>query len=332
MATLKGCDVSQFQSTINWDQLKTVVDFAIIRSSYGNGYTDPQFATNRDNSRRVGLLRGFYHYAYPQYNSPQTEAQWFAQVVGVPQSGEILALDFEEPFANPVPWCKSFLDALSTARNGYKPLIYMNESLANAHDWSSVINAGYKLWLALWDFNANTSSFSVPWSSGEIAIHQWTDKTTLTGISGNVDGDTFFGDSVVFQANGYAPITPPPPGGTMVVMPTYLQGLFQAQGLDWNNESATRAFWQRAIDWLSDQSTIASLQSNVTALSAAQTQQQATIDGLQQNIATLTKQLNDINIKPNLPPVPAPPPTVVIIPTNPIARFFFDLLTGYPKQ
>jgi GH25 family lysozyme M1 (1,4-beta-N-acetylmuramidase) len=35
------------------------------------------------------------------------------------------------------------------------------------------------------------------------AMQQWTDAQNVPGISGNVDGDVFFGDSNAFQQYGY---------------------------------------------------------------------------------------------------------------------------------
>ena len=90
---IKGIDISEYQPNIDLNQLKTQIDFIIIRSSYGNGYTDKSFASHRDQIRNAGIACGFYHYAYPQYNSGRDEAAWFLQTVQ-PQSGEILLLKF----------------------------------------------------------------------------------------------------------------------------------------------------------------------------------------------------------------------------------------------
>ena len=40
--------------------------------------------------------RGFYHYAYPQYNLPEEEANYFLSVLNDLQKDELMALDFEE--------------------------------------------------------------------------------------------------------------------------------------------------------------------------------------------------------------------------------------------
>ena len=161
-STLMGVDVSTWQGTINWDYLKTAKDFCIMRSTYGNGSTDDQFHANQSGARRVGILRGYYHYSYPQYNSATAEADWFLSVIGTPQTGEILMLDFEESYSDPPTWCKAFLDRVYS-RIGIKPWLYLNYSQTNSYNWTSIINAGYPLSLADYDDNPNPSTPSTKW-------------------------------------------------------------------------------------------------------------------------------------------------------------------------
>jgi len=69
---LNGVDVSSYDNTINWTTLKAATDFAIIRSSCGNGYLDPNLAYNQAQARSVGILRGYYHYCYPDLGNTAT--------------------------------------------------------------------------------------------------------------------------------------------------------------------------------------------------------------------------------------------------------------------
>jgi len=199
MPSIQGIDISHYQGTPNFDQLKSQIDFVIIKATEGINYTDPQLTYNQSEARRVGLGLGYYHFAQPNSNTPQKEVAYFLSKV-TPDIGEILCLDFEVSYPNPVTWCKLFLDTLSTSLNGYKPLIYLNKSLANGYDWSSVINANYGLWLASYDSN-QTSIPTNPWPT--LAMKQWTSSGTLNGISGNIDRDTFFGDLSTFKKYGY---------------------------------------------------------------------------------------------------------------------------------
>lgn len=217
MITLKGCDISKWQGTVDFDALKSSAEFVIIRSSFGTpggGSTglDTEFKRNRDEVRRVGIAHGFYHYAYPQYNSPEAEADFFLKTVGKLQEGELLALDFEESYSDPVTWCKKFLDHLSSITNGYKPLLYINQNLQQNHNWMPVVNAGYGLWLALWNYDPNKNDFDTQWPV--TAMRQWSNHETFSGISGVVDANVFYGDKYAFNLYGYhapSPSIPPAP-------------------------------------------------------------------------------------------------------------------------
>ena len=198
---LKGADISKYQGDVNWDQFKTAVDFVIIRSSFGVGYPDNKFLVNREGARRVNLLRGFYHYAYPQHNAPEKEAEYFLKVVGTPQEGEVLALDFEEEFGDPVSWSLSFLNYVSTKLNGYKPLIYINMNFNNRWNWEKVVSANYGLWLARWDYNPDAKAPKTDWPT--VAIRQYSNQENFAGIVGRVDGNVFYGDRETFLKYGY---------------------------------------------------------------------------------------------------------------------------------
>lgn len=215
---LNGTDISEFQGSVNFDELGTATDFVMVRANFGvpeGGRTDVQFARNWSEASRVGLHRGAYHYAYPA-NSADSSAESFIEAVGTLLPGDVLALDFEEPFGDPVGWSLNWLNSVYEATN-VRPLLYINLSLATGHDWTPVVNAGYGLWLAQWDFDPTSNSGNTAWPF--TAMRQWTDKGTVHGISGLVDQDVFYGDSDAFAKYGYqtpvvTPIPEPAPAPT----------------------------------------------------------------------------------------------------------------------
>lgn len=220
MAKLKGADVSKWQGDINWTLFRTAIEFCIIRSSYGTGYTDAKFARNRDEARRAGLLRGFYHYAYPQYNTPQAEADWFLKVLGQVDDGDILVLDIEEPYSQLVSWSKVFLDRIAERLDGYKPLIYLNQAQIKGNDWKPIIQNNNGLWLAQYDYNFDGTPVSTPWPV--VAMRQYSNRETFPGISGGVDANVFYGDRAAYLKYGYKkPIQPEPtpPPSTIEKLP-----------------------------------------------------------------------------------------------------------------
>lgn len=207
---LKGLDVSHFQGQPDFDVLKTNTNFVIIQSSFGDGYIDPQFQRNRSEARRVQIPCGFYHYGYPQYNSPEAEASWFLKTLGQVQENEILFLDLEEQYADPVGWAKKFLDYVSSQLNGYKPLLYTFDAYIKAHgDWSPIYNANYGLWYANYNGESpENPTWNTPWPI--VPFWQYTSGGQIPGVSGNVDLDVFYGDMNAFNAYGYHKLQPTP--------------------------------------------------------------------------------------------------------------------------
>lgn len=212
----KGPDISTYQGAPNFDELKKHVDFVMIRSSYGNGflaphgpaqYKDAQLDRNRSEARRVGIAHGFYHYAYPQYNSPESEADYFKWVLGDLEPGEVLALDFEEISytGDWDDWCVRFLNRIKD-HYGFKPLLYISLSMANSRNWSRVIGGDYGLWVAVW--NGNEEFPATKWPV--VAMKQYTDSASIPGISGKVDMNIFNGDVATFRRYGKPTPTPKP--------------------------------------------------------------------------------------------------------------------------
>ena len=196
---LSGVDVSEWNDTINWDSLKASVDFAFMRASYGRYSVDAQFTRNQSEARRVGILMGYYHYSYPQYNEPEDEADHLVDTVGTLRPGEILCLDFEEDTdKDVVDWCIRFLDRVY-ARTSIKPVIYINASQESYYDWSTVISGGYGLWLARWDGLLDFGTPAITWPF--MAFKQYSASGNVAGLN-PVDMDIFNGGRSQFLAYG----------------------------------------------------------------------------------------------------------------------------------
>ena len=215
-----GNDISNFQGQLDWITYIQNSNFVICKASEGTSYIDTWFGYNRAEARQYKIARGWYHFARPDLgNSAEAEAQFFCNLMnGDPlQEGEIVALDFEVTYNDPVTWCKKWLDIVFS-NLGVKPLIYLNQSLATNYDWQSVVDAGYGLWIAAYTYDPTNNNFqSGKWQT--VAMQQWTDQQTVPGISGNVDGDCFFGTIDQFKAYGYHKIQPVQPAPEPQVTP-----------------------------------------------------------------------------------------------------------------
>ncbi len=211
-----GNDISEFQGAIDWNIYKNNTNFVLMKASEGSSYIDKWFGGYRQEARLANLPRGFYHFARPDLgNTPEAEAQFFFNLLnGQPlQEGEILCLDYEVQYHDPVGWCKAWLDKvyeLTTVR----PLIYLNQSTVAGHDWSSVSGI-YGLWLA--SYQADGTGNTGQWA--QMAFQQTSSVQQVPGISGNVDRDVFFGEAVQFKAYGFKPV-PTTPTTPTTVTPT----------------------------------------------------------------------------------------------------------------
>lgn len=209
MANTKGIDISKWQGDITFSKVASSTGFVIMKATEGYGYTDPKFKRNQQGLRNAGVPVGYYHFARPDLkNSAIREADWFLSEIGALRKGEVLALDYEVNYSDPVNWCKAFLDRVKE-KTGVKPLLYINLDTNNKYDWGSVVKGDYGLWLAYWD-GSLTYKPKTDWAV--IAIKQYGADTKVDGIVGNVDGNVFYGDIATFKKYGYqGAVEAPPP-------------------------------------------------------------------------------------------------------------------------
>ncbi len=186
-----GIDVSKWQGEIDWNAVKQAgVEFAMIRSSFGNSDVDPRFSENATRARESGIPCGAYHYCYAKSaEEAKREADFFLRTVSGQQLDYPLALDLEDSSLAPLgkealtEIALSFLTAVQDA--GYYAILYANLNWLN-----NLLNrerlSAFDVWLAQW---AQTPTYT-----GEFGIWQFTSEGRISGISGNVDRDIAYKD------------------------------------------------------------------------------------------------------------------------------------------
>lgn len=153
---LQGIDISSWQTPGSVDLGQ--YSFAIIKASEGRSVTDKYHAQHYANARSKGLLTGFYHYARPEYNSAETEAAHFLNVVGPYLGKAVLALDYEGKALDYGPgWALTWLNEVYR-RSGVRPVLYIQGSAVA--QYGAVCQAGYPLWIAAWGASRLNTS---PW-------------------------------------------------------------------------------------------------------------------------------------------------------------------------
>jgi GH25 family lysozyme M1 (1,4-beta-N-acetylmuramidase) len=192
--TIEGIDVSYWQETIDWDTLAAGdVNFVIMRASV-NLSEDSNFDVNWAGARRVGIIRGAYHYFHPDVDAA-AQAETFLAAMGPLEADDLPpTLDVEEDDGAPPPdqyaaGVRTWLDMVEAA-TGRVPMIY-----CTGYFWESRVQAtdmaDHPFWAAHW--GVTCPNVPTPWT--DWAFHQYdvTDAGTVPGITTRIDRDVFNG-------------------------------------------------------------------------------------------------------------------------------------------
>ncbi len=193
---VKGLDVSSYQGTINFKDVKlSGRDFVIAKCDEYNA--DGQYARNKREALSAGLTFGAYHFFHPSINA-MTQAKNFIQRAQLGKGNLVPMLDWETtdglPTMNDIHAAKVFLDELEQYY-GRTPIIYSYPYFLDAMkltaDW-----ARYPLWIA--NFAASAPLVPSPWT--DFAFWQLSDSGHIQGIpSPKVDLDVFNGTYTELQ-------------------------------------------------------------------------------------------------------------------------------------
>lgn len=223
--TMNGIDISNWQRGI--DLSAVPAEFVIIKATGGTGYVSDTCDTQFQQAKKLGKLRGVYHFAGDGYRDlgAEREADFFVDnTLGYWDGMTIPVLDWEAIPSDNIPanrgvgWAKAWLDRVFK-RTGIKPLIYMNLSTANSFDWSPVVNADYGLWIAAYASMNTINGYQTPkppavrhWPFA--AIFQYSSTTRLPGFGGDLDANVAYMDRAAWlryaAKAGSTPVAPTP--------------------------------------------------------------------------------------------------------------------------
>lgn len=196
--SLFGIDVSEHQGTINWDNLKNSISFAIIRLGWignkNNHTLDKQFERNYNECKRSGIPVGVYVYNY--CNNQETikqGADWALDKL----KGKILQLpvyiDMEDSSIKSLG--KEALTNMTIAFNtkienaGLWAGVYANLDWYNNYLNKDTIKLKYTTWIA--HYTSGTNKYE-----GEYDVWQNSSSGNVSGISGNVDTNYMYRDLI----------------------------------------------------------------------------------------------------------------------------------------
>lgn len=194
-----GIDVSKYQQSISWEDVKEMdvkgikISFAFIKATEGIGRVDDNFRRNWFNSQKAGMARGAYHF-FISSKSGKAQAENFLETVRLQKGDLPPVLDIEQSNgASLTDLQQRVADWLMMVEKKYKvkPIIYTNA------DFYKTFLAGrfddYPLWVAHY-LVKDKPRISRNW-------HFWQHNESghVNGINAFVDFNVFNGDSTAFQ-------------------------------------------------------------------------------------------------------------------------------------
>lgn len=188
-----GIDISKHNGKVDFNEVKKVVDFVMIREGYGKkdpNQIDKRFKENINGAKSVGIPVGVYHYSYAQsVEEAKNEANFCLENIKGYKLEYPVVFDIEDSSQITLSKrvltdiCNAFCEEIEKA--GYYAMIYTNCNWLRNHLYADELLAKYDLWLAHW--NAKEPAY-------ECGLWQTSDHGLIDGIGGYVDLNTAFKD------------------------------------------------------------------------------------------------------------------------------------------
>jgi lysozyme len=216
-----GVDVSRWQKSIDWQKaLHQGISFAFVKASQGGNIIDSQFERNMQETARLAIPRGIYHFFKP-------EVDWKKQAdlfIGQIRSWDFeldAVVDIERDGGLSKTALNSMLEKFTKhveSRTGRRLMIYTSPGF-----WDSAMpltNWAYerRLWIAHWTRNP-APTIPQEWHRHGVqwTFWQWSAKNQEGQNHGaatkSIDLDRFYGSMAYFRALYNLP-TPPDPAPT----------------------------------------------------------------------------------------------------------------------
>lgn len=203
-----------FQDGVDWGSARAGgIEFAYIKATEGVGYVDPVCDRQLSGARSAGVLPGLYHFARPDTNSPESDAEHFGTQLGIrgmAQPGALppcLDLERDAP-VNMIGWAQRFIVRLREV-TGYAPVMLY----ASTTWWNNQLGGGAWLDDQTWGWTAHygLEAGNPGYNSARTVMHQYTDAGRIAGYGSDIDRNLCWGDlSVLSQGGAPAPVVAAP--------------------------------------------------------------------------------------------------------------------------
>lgn len=191
---MQGVDVSHWQNKIDWEKAEPYIDFAILSMGYGQdleSQDDEQFKRNAAECEKYGIPYGVYIYSYATtVEKAKGEADHVLRMIKNCKLDFPVYYDLEDASQDKLTpkelgdMAQAFCDKIQAA--GYEVGIY-----ANTYWWTNKLtdevfdNPTWHKWVA--QYNSKCTY------KGKYTMWQYTDSGTVSGMSGPIDMNYWYG-------------------------------------------------------------------------------------------------------------------------------------------
>ena len=191
---IHGIDISHYQGTIDWDELKSAqidgcpLRFVFIKSTEGSSSIDENFNDNFYQAREYGFVRGAYHF-WSNKSTAREQAYYFLKQVHLEEGDLPPVLDIEHApkGVNTEDFQRDVLSWLHIVEDKYhvKPILYTYYTFKQKY-LSAPVFDDYPYWIA--HYYVPKITYKGAWK-----FWQHTDAGRLSGIKGYVDFNIYNG-------------------------------------------------------------------------------------------------------------------------------------------
>ena len=203
--TLEGVDVSVYDGTVDWAQVKASGGaFGIAKATEGATLEDSEFPTNWPAMKSAGIVRSAYHFFHCS-SDPSTQATFFLGVMGALEPGDLPpSLDFEDTTtctaSTGISMAIQWLDAVASA-TGTLPILYTSVNVLSNFQNTQSLAGHAQLWVAsrgvtcpdlpapftawsFWQYSLTGTAPGLPNSNGMADLDEFNgDTSALLGLT-----------------------------------------------------------------------------------------------------------------------------------------------------
>ena len=201
-AVARGIDVSNFQGTIDWSQVKAAgIEFAILKVGPVYGNPDSTFERNATECERLGIPYGVYYYSYARsVADANKEADRTLSWLGGHHPSLPIYYDLEDSYIledsnfskdKLAQIAQTFCNRMEAV--GFKAGIYANLNWFNNY-LNSPSLSGYDHWVAQYNWRCDYA--------GSYSFWQYSSRGNVPGVNGSCDMNYCFNGSILNVDDG----------------------------------------------------------------------------------------------------------------------------------